>query len=137
MAEMSLGEFKERYGEHSAIAELAVIVEDEANDKKQIIHNATGHKLRSPGAREKKRLLREQQKKGDTARSEGARLPWLPGGRRGRGPWEPRCTDCVRPPSGHRGPLLCQLMARHGDRVPHVQARALPEARYWSPGSAR
>eukprot|EP00439_Symbiodinium_sp_Y106_P049823 s1789_g6.t1 len=79
MAEMSLGEFKERYGEHSAIAALAVIVEDEANDKKQIIHNATGHKLRSPGAREKKRLLREQQKKGDTARSEGARLPWLPG----------------------------------------------------------
>ena len=41
MAKMSMGEFKERYGEHSAIAALAVIVEDEANDKKRIIHDAT------------------------------------------------------------------------------------------------
>ncbi|CAE7515799.1 unnamed protein product [Symbiodinium sp. KB8] len=41
MAKMSPGEFLERYGEHTAIAALAVIVEDEALDKKRIIHNAT------------------------------------------------------------------------------------------------
>ena len=72
MAKMSLGEFKERYGEHSAIAALAVIVEDEANDKKRIIHDAThgvqvNHRIKcrdklcSPGAQEKKHLLREHQ----------------------------------------------------------------------------
>ena len=62
MAKMSMGEFLERYGEHTAIAALAVIVEDEELDKKRIIHDAThgvrvNHrdkcrdKLRSPGAR--------------------------------------------------------------------------------------
>ena len=38
---MSMGEFLERYGEHTAIAALAVIVEDEELDKKRIIHDAT------------------------------------------------------------------------------------------------
>ncbi|OLQ05332.1 hypothetical protein AK812_SmicGene11523 [Symbiodinium microadriaticum] len=72
MAKMSMGEFLERYGEHTAIAALAVIVEDEELDKKRIIHDAThgvrvNHrikcrdKLRSPGAREKKHLLREHE----------------------------------------------------------------------------
>ena len=41
MARMTLREFKERYGENSAIASLAVIVEDELKDKKRIIHDAT------------------------------------------------------------------------------------------------
>ena len=61
MAKMTMGEFLERYGEHTAIAALAVIVEDEELDKKRIIHDAThgvrvNHrikcrdKLRSPGA---------------------------------------------------------------------------------------
>ena len=69
MAKMSLGSFLDHYGIHTAIAALAVIVEDEAKDKKRIIHNAmhgvrVNHrikcrdKLRSPGAREKKHLLR-------------------------------------------------------------------------------
>ena len=63
MAKMSLGDFLDHYGIHTAIAALAVIVEDEAKDKKRIIHDAThgvrvNHrikcrdKLRSPGARE-------------------------------------------------------------------------------------
>ncbi|CAE7742964.1 HCBT2 [Symbiodinium necroappetens] len=70
MAKMTLREFKERYGENRAIASLAVIVEDELKDKKPIIHDAThgvrvNHsikcrdKIRAPGAREKKQLLRE------------------------------------------------------------------------------
>ena len=70
MAKMTLREFKERYGENRAIASLAVIVEDELKDKKRIIHDAThgvrvNHrikcrdKIRAPGAREKKQLLRE------------------------------------------------------------------------------
>ena len=58
---------------------LAVIVEDEATDKKRIIHDAThgvrvNHrikcrdKLRSPdGAGEKKHLLREHEEDGDAA----------------------------------------------------------------------
>ena len=72
MAKMSLGDFLDHYGIHTAIAALAVIVEDEAKDKKRIIHDAThgvrvNHrikcrdKLRSPGAREKKHLLREHE----------------------------------------------------------------------------
>ena len=67
MAKMSPGSFLDHYGIHTAIAALAVIVEDEAKDKKRIIHDAThgvrvNHrikcrdKLRSPGAREKKHL---------------------------------------------------------------------------------
>ncbi|OLP80386.1 hypothetical protein AK812_SmicGene39223 [Symbiodinium microadriaticum] len=78
MAKMSMGEFLERYGEHTAIAALAVIVEDEELDKKRIIHDAThgvrvNHrvkcrdKLRSPGAREKKHLLRAHEEEGETA----------------------------------------------------------------------
>ena len=78
MAKMSMGEFLKRYGEHTAIAALAVIVEDEELDKKRIIHDAThgvrvNHrvkcrdKLRSPGAREKKHLLREHEEEGETA----------------------------------------------------------------------
>ncbi|OLP77770.1 hypothetical protein AK812_SmicGene42135 [Symbiodinium microadriaticum] len=78
MAKMSMGEFLERYGEHTAIAALAVIVEDEELDKKRIIHDAThgvrvNHrircrdKLRSPGAREKKHLLTEHEEEGETA----------------------------------------------------------------------
>ena len=75
MAKMSLGDFLDHYGIHTAIAALAVIVEDEAKDKKRIIHDAThgvrvNHrikcrdKLRSPGAREKKHLLREHEQAG-------------------------------------------------------------------------
>ncbi|OLP92171.1 hypothetical protein AK812_SmicGene26070 [Symbiodinium microadriaticum] len=75
MAKMSMGEFQ---GEHTAIAALAIIVEDEELDKKRIIHDAThgvrvNHrikcrdKLRSPGAREKKHLLREHEEEGETA----------------------------------------------------------------------
>eukprot|EP00439_Symbiodinium_sp_Y106_P000169 s14948_g1.t1 len=41
MAKMSLGDFLDRYGIHTAIAALAVIAEDEAKDKKRIIHDAT------------------------------------------------------------------------------------------------
>ena len=70
MIKMSLRDFKARYGEHRAIAALAVIVEDEAIGKKRMIHDAThgvrvNHripcrdKIRAPGAREKKQLLRE------------------------------------------------------------------------------
>ena len=78
MAKMSLGDFLDRYGIHTAIAALAVIAEDEAKDKKRIIHDAThgvrvNHrikcrdKLRSPGAREKKHLLREHEEAGEVA----------------------------------------------------------------------
>ena len=62
--------FKERFGDDTAIAALAVIVEDKEKDKKRLIHDAThgvrvNHrikcrdKLRAPGAREKKQLLLE------------------------------------------------------------------------------
>ena len=67
---MSPETFRERFGENTAIAALAVIVEDEEKDKKRLIHDAThgvrvNHrikcrdKLRAPGAREKKQLLLE------------------------------------------------------------------------------
>ena len=70
MLKMSLRDFKGKYGEHRAIAALAVIVEDESVGKKRMIHDAThgvrvNHrircrdKIRAPGAREKKQLLRE------------------------------------------------------------------------------
>ena len=39
MEKMNLREFQERYGEHRAIAALAVIVEDEAIGKKRVIHD--------------------------------------------------------------------------------------------------
>ena len=56
MAKMSLGDFHDHFGIHTAIAALAVIVEDEAKDK-----------LRSPGAREKKHLLCEHEEAGEVA----------------------------------------------------------------------
>ena len=70
MLKMSLGDFKAKYGEHRAIAALAVIVDDELVGKKRMIHDAShgvrvNHrircrdKIRAPGAREKKQLLRE------------------------------------------------------------------------------
>ena len=70
MEKMSPETFKERFGENTAIAALAVIVEDEEKDKKRLTHDAThgvrvNHrikcrdKLRAPGAREKKQLLLE------------------------------------------------------------------------------
>ncbi|OLP89006.1 hypothetical protein AK812_SmicGene29579 [Symbiodinium microadriaticum] len=70
MERVILGEFKARFGENSVIAALAVIVEDEEKDKKRIIHFATHgvkvnnrikcrDKIRAPGAREKKQILRE------------------------------------------------------------------------------
>ena len=70
MEKMSLETFKERFGENTAIAVLAVIVEDEEKDKKRLIHENTHEvrvnhgikcrdKLRAPGAREKKQLLLE------------------------------------------------------------------------------
>ena len=70
MLKMSLGDFKAKYGEHRAIAALAVIVEDELVGKKRMIHDATHRvrvnhrircrdKIRALGAREKKQLLRE------------------------------------------------------------------------------
>ena len=66
MEEMSLQDVKARYGEHRAIAALAVIVEDEAIGKKKMIHGAThgmrvNHRIRCrdkigvPGVSEKKR----------------------------------------------------------------------------------
>ena len=45
MLKMSLGNFKAKYGEHRAIAALAVIVEDELVGKKRMIHDAT-HRAR-------------------------------------------------------------------------------------------
>ena len=70
MEKMSPETFRERFGENTTIAALAVIVEDEEKDKKRLIHDAThgvrvNHrikcrdKLRAPGAREKKQLLLE------------------------------------------------------------------------------
>ena len=67
MEKMSPETFRERFGENTAIAALAVIVE---KDKKRLIHDATygvrvNHrikcrdKLRAPGACEKKQLLLE------------------------------------------------------------------------------
>ena len=72
MAKMSMGEFLERYGEHTAIAALAVIVEDEELDKKRIINDAThgvrvNHRVKCRDAREKKHLLREHEEEGETA----------------------------------------------------------------------
>ena len=78
MERMSLRDFQERYGEDRAIAALAVIVEDETTGKKRVIHDAShgvrvNHrikcrdKIRAPGAREKKMLLREMKAKKKTA----------------------------------------------------------------------
>ena len=67
MEKLSMEEFEKRYGEHRAVAALAVIVEDEEKGKKRLIHDATqgvrvNHqikcrdKMRAPGARERKQL---------------------------------------------------------------------------------
>ena len=74
MEKMSPDTFKERFGDNTAIAALAVIVEDEEKDKKRLIHDAThgvrvNHrikcrdKLRAPGAREKQLLLEAMDRK--------------------------------------------------------------------------
>ena len=65
MEKLTMKEFKDRYGDHRAIAALAVLVEDEDKGKKRLIHDATHgvsfkrrikyrDKIRAPGAREKK-----------------------------------------------------------------------------------
>ena len=41
MEKMSPDTFRERFGENTAIAALAVIVEDEEKGKKRLIHDAT------------------------------------------------------------------------------------------------
>ena len=91
--------------EHRTIAALAVIVEDETIGKKRMIHDAThavrvNHqircrdKMRAPGAREKKQLVREMMQAkqvafsvvGDISKGPpplqapggGAWLAWLP-----------------------------------------------------------
>ena len=78
METMPMESFRRRYGENSAIAALAVVVEDEEIGKKRLIHDAThgvrvNHrircrdKLRAPGAREKKQLLLEMMERGELA----------------------------------------------------------------------
>ena len=47
MEKMSLRDFKARYGEHQAIAALAIIVEDEEIGKKRMTHDDT-HALGEP-----------------------------------------------------------------------------------------
>lgn len=70
MDKMSNEQFIERYGEHRAIAALAVLVEDEASGKKRVIHDGTNRigvnnrircqdKVRMPGPREKRKILEE------------------------------------------------------------------------------
>ena len=62
MDKLSMKEFEERYGDHRAIAALAVIVEDEEKGKKRLIHDAThgvrvNHRLK---CRDKIRALLER-----------------------------------------------------------------------------
>ena len=69
MEKMTTSEFERKFGQDRAIASLAVLVEDEISGKKRVIHDGThgirvNHriksldKLRMPGGREKKYLLR-------------------------------------------------------------------------------
>ena len=56
MLKMFLRDFKAKYGEHRAIAALAVIVEDESVGKKRMIHDATigvrvNHRIYDAGIR--------------------------------------------------------------------------------------
>ena len=62
--------FEKEFGEHRAVAALAVLVEDEITGKKRVIHDGTHgvkvnqrircqDKVRMPGPREKRRLLEE------------------------------------------------------------------------------
>ena len=70
MEKMTSRQFFDKFGEDTAVAALAVIVEDETIGKKRMIHDAShgvrvNHrircrdKIRAPGAREKKTILRE------------------------------------------------------------------------------
>eukprot|EP00439_Symbiodinium_sp_Y106_P034280 s5728_g4.t1 len=67
----SVGDFLDHYGIHTAVAALAVVVEDEAEDKKRIIHDAThglrlNHRIKCRDKlREKKHLLREHEEAGE------------------------------------------------------------------------
>ena len=70
MDKMTSRQFYDKFGDDTAVAALAVIVEDETIGKKRMIHDAShgvrvNHrircrdKIRAPGAREKKTILRE------------------------------------------------------------------------------
>eukprot|EP00435_Cladocopium_sp_Y103_P074484 s15_g49.t1 len=72
---MTREQFEEEFGEARAVASLAVLVEDEALDKKRVIHDGShgvrvNHrircldKLRMPGGREKRYLLEQFQRDG-------------------------------------------------------------------------
>ena len=78
MEKMTAKHFREKFGEDTAIAALAVIVEDETIGKKRMIHDAShgvrvNHrircrdKIRAPGAREKKSILRELRERNEVA----------------------------------------------------------------------
>ena len=78
MEKMTVKQFREKFGEDTAIAALAVIVEDETAGKKRMIHDAShgvrvNHrircrdKIRAPGAREKKTILRELRERNEVA----------------------------------------------------------------------
>ena len=78
MEKMTSRQFREKFGEDTAFAALAVIVEDETIGKKRMIHDAShgvrvNHrircrdKLRAPGAREKKTILRELREREEVA----------------------------------------------------------------------
>ena len=69
MTKMTRRQFEEKFGEDRAVAALAVLVEDDITGKKRVIHDGThdirvNHrikcrdKLRMPGGKEKKYLLR-------------------------------------------------------------------------------
>ena len=73
MEKLTIAEAKERYGDRIAISSLAVLVEENHNGKKRVIHDATHgtkvnnrircrDKTRSPSAREKQYLLAYFQK---------------------------------------------------------------------------
>ena len=78
MERMTLEEFEDKFKEDRAIAALAVLVEDEVTGKKRVIHDGTHgisvnrrirclDKLRMPGGREKRHLLKMFRRAGDLA----------------------------------------------------------------------
>ena len=78
MEKMTVKQFREKFGEDTPVAALAVIVEDETIGKKRMIHDAShgvrvNHrircrdKIRAPGAREKKTILRELRERNEVA----------------------------------------------------------------------
>ena len=74
MAKMSLGDFLDHYGIHTAIAALAVIVEDEAKDKKRIIHDAThGVRVNPDQAPRQAKVSRCQGEETPATRARGGR----------------------------------------------------------------